>query len=179
MTTYVVTDYDGCDYITAGKRYEATPTGNRFVIVNDFKDKIFIALKNSFHLSGYDWTVIEDLDTPKIWGEMTDAEKGAMLLAHHEGKVIQCLYHKCDGWVDIGDPIWAFEGRYRIKPEPVVGEAVLHGGGDYGCGNACFSDEDIECDTHTLTLPTLDGDLVTGEFANEDGMKVVIEEKQK
>lgn len=62
-------------------------------------------------------------DEPKKWGEMTDAEKGALLLAHHEGKVIE-------SWSGIGSPVkgigewghcdeddlWISLDFYRVKP---------------------------------------------------------------
>ena len=56
-------------------------------------------------------------DTPKTWGEMTEAEKGALLLAHHEGKVIQTRAPDETSWVDI-EP--SFDGTtlaYRVRPE--------------------------------------------------------------
>ena len=59
-------------------------------------------------------------DAPKLWRDMTDAEKGALLLAHHEGKVIE--RHYFDGWrsvVKIGHDGIA----YRVRPEPKI-EAV-------------------------------------------------------
>lgn len=76
--------------------------------------------------------VAVDLDEPKTWGEMTDAEKGALLL-HGE----------------------LFEG-----------------------GVSPFSTIWIDDDTHTLTLPTLDGNLVCGEFTDKDGNTVKVEEKK-
>lgn len=59
-----------------------------------------------------------------------------------------------------------------------MGEVVLHG---IPLDNVNLSfDSAYNGDSpYTLTLPTLDDKLVTGEFTNEDGMKVVIEEKQK
>lgn len=60
-------------------------------------------------------------DTPKLWRDMTDAEKGAMLLAKHDGKTIQ-FKSKLFGWID-----WDCETSLsesvvpvRIKPTPKV-----------------------------------------------------------
>lgn len=106
-------------------------------------------------------------DTYKTWREMTDDEKGALLLAYHEGKEI---YYKSPG--DFGfnycmNPTWDDDCAYRIKPSPVVGEVVLTGKGAqewiFGSGTFHVSS------THRLTLPTLDGDPVTGEFTGPDG----------
>lgn len=170
MTTYVVTDYDGLPNITAGKRYKVISRTNLFFTIHD-------DVNSPTGVPRVDhgrWTVIEEPDTPKTWGEMTDAEKGALLLAHHEGKVIQLLLSN-GFWAD-ARPDWADDTTYRINPDPVVGEVVLTAYYD-GSGPIYFGDG-MSDPTNTLTLPTLDGKLVTGEFANEDGMKVVIEEKK-
>jgi hypothetical protein len=56
---------------------------------------------------------------PKKWQDMTPEEKGALLLAHHEGKEIQiwCV----DEWVTSRDPAWAGHCTYRVEPpEPRV-----------------------------------------------------------
>lgn len=109
--------------------------------------------------------VAVDLGEPKTWGEMTDAEKGALLLAYHD-------------WIDI-EPEWSDHVPYRIKPEPVVGEVVLYG--DQSRGISDFEFTRVQCnqyDTHTLTLPTLDGNLVCGEFTDKDGNTVKVEEKK-
>ncbi|MCI5040048.1 MAG: hypothetical protein MRY81_10225 [Donghicola eburneus] len=59
---------------------------------------------------------------PKTWGEMTDAEKGALLLAkHHYGKVIQRLFYtntKLGWWKDTRFENPRDGSVYRVKPEP-------------------------------------------------------------
>lgn len=62
-------------------------------------------------------------DTPKLWRDMTPEEKGALLLAHHEGKVIQ--YFSCGVWED-GPPRWFDNVAYRIKLEPKRETVVLY-----------------------------------------------------
>lgn len=57
-------------------------------------------------------------DTPKTWGEMTNAEKGELLLADHEGRTIQ-LWHTRGGWVDSVEFGAVEDIAYRIKPKPV------------------------------------------------------------
>ena len=61
-------------------------------------------------------------DTPKIWHDMTDAEKGALLLAHHEGKVIEILMPVGSYWREIGvneTTHFCTNSIYRIRPEPM------------------------------------------------------------
>jgi hypothetical protein len=52
---------------------------------------------------------------PKLWKDMTPEEKGALLLAHHEGKDIESF-----GGTDWyrAYPSWADDVAYRVKPEP-------------------------------------------------------------
>jgi hypothetical protein len=55
---------------------------------------------------------------PKLWKDMTREEKGALLLAEHEGKVIEAFgVSYPDVWYET-DPCWDDECPYRIKPEP-------------------------------------------------------------
>jgi len=57
-------------------------------------------------------------DKPKIWRDMTPEEKGALLLAHHEGKDIEAFgVSYLDRWEDIYF-ICDKDCAYRVKPEP-------------------------------------------------------------
>jgi hypothetical protein len=62
----------------------------------------------------------------KLWKNMTDAEKGALLLAHHERKVIEgTRLDVPDDWrvTVIGlDHI-----AYRVRPEPKIEKVVIDG----------------------------------------------------
>lgn len=58
---------------------------------------------------------------PKTWGEMTDAEKGALLLAQQEGKVIEIgcyIGGPAEFWSAEKNPCWCNPHCYRIRPEP-------------------------------------------------------------
>lgn len=79
---------------------------------------------------------------PKKWREMTPEEKGALLLAHHEGKVIE---YYCDVWKACAsnNPVWANNDAYRVKPEPVVETMSL-----YRCGI-----------TYKITCTVIDGEI--------------------
>jgi len=96
--------------------------------------------------------------TPKLWRDMTPEEKGALLLAAHEGKVIE--------WIDIDPELRAFNDdnwrscaavgkfdryAYRVKPEPKV-DTVAIGWDGSGPAKGVFC-----CDTHRITFNLIDG----------------------
>ena len=94
---------------------------------------------------------------PKLWRDMTPEEKGALLLAYHEGKVIEYHAHYLLTWVVIqGRPPWSDDYAYRVKPEPVIETVTLYGGGvkDMVWAN-CRRGEDL--DTHRITFTLIDG----------------------
>jgi hypothetical protein len=65
---------------------------------------------------------VDTTDTPKLWRDMTDAEKGELLLAHHEGKEIECNID--NGVWFYSDPQWNAAHAYRIKPKAPKVEKV-------------------------------------------------------
>lgn len=74
-------------------------------------------------IAARDWDIVaeapgsvEASDSPTLWRDMTPEQKGALLLAHHEGKVIE---NSLDGitWI-AAKPYWADNYAYRVRPEP-------------------------------------------------------------
>jgi len=57
---------------------------------------------------------------PKIWEDMTPEEKGALLLAEHEGKTIEWRALVSVPWREQRRkmPEYHFNLYYRVKPEP-------------------------------------------------------------
>jgi len=99
-------------------------------------------------------------DTPTIWADMTPEQKGALLLAHHEGKTIQRSYSGV--WATVHQPF--FHGlAYRIKPEPKRETAALYGrmytSTVYPDG-VFDADHRPRCagDTHLITFDTINGE---------------------
>lgn len=90
--------------------------------------------------------------TPKLWRDMTPEEKGALLLAAHEGKVIENRNEEVE-WGVVEYPAWYDYVSYRIKPEPKVETVTL-----YGKPDTCHS-WDVYCDgdTHRITFNLIDG----------------------
>jgi hypothetical protein len=64
------------------------------------------------------------VDTPKLWRDMTDAEKGALLLAYHDDEVIDYFSHSTV-WRSIDQPMWNPGYAYRIKPKAPKVEKIV------------------------------------------------------
>jgi len=101
---------------------------------------------------------------PKIWRDMTPEEKGALLLAHHEGKVIEfCrprITPNCPAPVWTAQhPIWTGGLAYRVRPERETVELV---GADFGKGASVawrFSQTGFYGKTdHRIIFDTVDGE---------------------
>lgn len=101
-----------------------------------------------------EWTDTPADDTPVLFRDMTPAEKGALLLANHEGKPIQCFVN--GEWIRKSHGVWSKVHAYRVKPaEPVVETVTMY----YPDGVIYF-----ECDgggrgggTHRITFNLIDG----------------------
>lgn len=98
----------------------------------------------------------------KLWKDMTPEEKGALLLAYHEGKVIEWCYgltFRMSGSSDKRgmEPCWNPEYYYRVKPKPVVTEVVMIGGFDHR-DSWGFGEGQLNPDTHKITFNLVDGE---------------------
>lgn len=92
---------------------------------------------------------------PKTWGEMTPEEKGALLLAHHEGKPIENTATRNGSWI-VSTPYWASEFAYRVKPhEPKVEKVTGH----YWRFEEMnlFSGANVYMSSHRITFNLIDG----------------------
>jgi len=66
-------------------------------------------------------------DDHKRWRDMTPEEKGALLLAHHEGKVIEYFSTVCEGvWESVICHEWCSGIAYRVRPEPIRETITFH-----------------------------------------------------
>lgn len=102
------------------------------------------------------WTfrIIYRASDPKLWKDMTPEEKGALLLAHYEGKVIE--YFSKAGppeWVAC-NPTFADEYAYRIIPEPKIETVTVYGAPRHQV-QWCY--EKCVLDTHRITFNLIDG----------------------
>lgn len=110
------------------------------------------------------WTPVDEVDptmlfrivsraTPKTWGEMTDEEQGALLLADHRGEVVEVWGG--NGWWSPCS-VGRYQGSaYRVRPpEPKQETVTIYGAPSknvqwclYQCG----------IDTHRITFDVIDG----------------------
>lgn len=92
---------------------------------------------------------------PTLWRDMTPEEKVALLLAAHEGKVIEYTY---EGWYEWGNadideyPLWLDSVSYRVKHEDVRETVAI-----YGKSGTVWGVDRMLRDTHRITFDTIDG----------------------
>ncbi len=130
MKVYAKADSVDRNYLTAGKLYEViNEDGKLLYIVCDDGVKTICKWGGCAHLDGGLWERVEPTriisrasNTPKTWGEMTDAEKGALLRANLRGDLQFSDYNSSKGhpggWNDKSNWFFADDTYYRIKPEP-------------------------------------------------------------
>jgi hypothetical protein len=137
----------------------------KFPWVNEYKYAVVKELEEGSVTIDYyrkDGGVIENLTyssrslvlaPPKTWGEMTPAEKGELLLAHHEGQTIEWSdpRDREDTWDSESIVLWVDFMAYRIRSEV---ETVTM----YGSVNRLFSGCRVGPDTHEITYDVIDGE---------------------
>lgn len=150
-------------YVTVGKQYTIR-RGGQFM---DDEGDLCGGHTNVFRI------VSRASDTPKTWGEMTDEEKGAILLAGHEGRPI-------DLWTSRGEWITAIAFSacdniaYRVRPPEPKRETVTLYGAPSKHIQWCL--EQCGLDTHRITMPFFDGNIPAGTYTSEEGETIIVEE---
>ena len=131
------------DTWTVGKQYTMTDCGLECNFTQPQQSSI-----STFRI------VSRAADTPKLWRDMTPEEKGALLLAHHEGKVIEFWNGVSWRIVYCGIPSWFEDDAYRIRPKPNRETVTVHWGKEWGftLGHGPSSR-----DTHRITFDLIDG----------------------
>ena len=89
---------------------------------------------------------------PKLWRDMTPEEKGALLLANHEGRTIERWVDESLGW-KIVPPQWRREHAYRVRPEPKRETVALY----FGELKQGALLRKVRTDTHRITFDLIDG----------------------
>lgn len=121
------------------------------------------------YLSDYPDTISAEIgglyEEPKIWRDMTPEEKGALLLAHHEGGSIQRYCKIRKEWVDASLHCGQ-RYAYRVKPEPKVETVALDLCGKDGW-SACEFALGERQGRYTITFDTIDGKPDTSSIKME------------
>ena len=114
---------DGCEQLWNGDgtvMHEAGDESHDYIIAEEV-DHYHVIYRAQFNMT-HDYRPelaervfpVKKNDTPKLWRDMTPEEKGALLLAHHEGKVIEA--NDGDGWWEVPHPGWSDTFPYRVRP---------------------------------------------------------------
>ncbi len=117
-------------------------------------------------------TDLTKIDT--LFGNLDDATKGALLLAHHRGDVIE---FRKEGWLAWGistKPSFNRYEAYRVYAAPVIGTAKFHGPGPMYHSLHPYKDDQTGYAV-SVTFPTSDGNHVPGVYTSDDGLQIVIE----
>lgn len=99
----------------------------------------------------------------KLWRDLTDTEKGALLLAYHEGKVIQWSYNQdvfvVSSSTEKGSrPCWSDDIAYRVKSKPVVEQVKMYTGKSTGPWGHTADNSSVKR-THAITFNIVDGEF--------------------
>ena len=138
---------DGCEQIWYGDGTVMAENGDEShdYIIAEWVDHCHVSDRSEFK--------------PKPWRDMTPEEKGALLLAHHEGEVIVARL-KEGPWLLAENPSWQNDYTYRIRPPEPKRETVEVCGGvdrDYH-GDPHFFHYPEAAQTHRITFDIVDGE---------------------
>ena len=109
-----------------------------------------------------------------MFGELDDATKGALMLAHHNGAVIE-MKTASFPLIEM-DPCWADNRVYRVRPPaPVVVPKTFHGSMSAGSNVYTYRSFGEFTYPATFTFPTIDGKHVAGVYTSPAGHTITIE----
>jgi hypothetical protein len=142
----VVTNCTGAIEKYNGENGTVTGFGTHTVVCNMDNYKKFLFFYHS---------EVELLEETKTWGEMTPEEKGALLLAHHEGKTIEFFSVDARKWYE-GTPRWSYWVSYRVKPEPKAETIECQWSYEKGGKDGYTHPKNSEA-THKIVFDVVDG----------------------
>lgn len=137
---------DVVEYIDTGAKQTVVGTDHngRFVGDRCIEGESWLSERNC-------WRLVSRAQ-PTIWRDMTPEEKGALLLAAHEGKAIEFMNDFDTPEWKKAAPKWASWCYYRVKPEPVRETVSGWWNGKNFHNTANYVDR-----THRITFDTIDG----------------------
>jgi hypothetical protein len=129
----------------SGRQTVGTPYGTGFSYVNAKGESLGVLTS---------WRIISRApsdETPKLWRDMTDAEKGALVLARYRGYVIAWWNDVEKQWSTKPVEYWADYVAYRVH-DPKVETVTI-----YGRPDVEWVWDRCDYDTHRITFATIDG----------------------
>lgn len=95
-----------------------SPFGS-LAVLNDTENDFFCSSESKYVLKS---------SSPKTWKDLSDEEKGVLLLAYHDGKTIEFQTAWSNSWYPaVSKGITWFDDRaFRVKPEPVVEKVTMY-----------------------------------------------------
>lgn len=100
--------------------------------------------------------VAEWIENDTKWSDLSPEQKGALLLAHHQGEKIEYRYSTEGTWHVVRRPTWDPEAFYRVKPHgPKRETKTIYGGKDRDWN---FDGYQSTCDTHIIIFDMIDGE---------------------
>lgn len=96
-------------------------------------------------------------EKPTIWKNMTDAEKGTLLLAKYRREIIQ-KWCEINGWWDCANPAFLHDAAYRVAPKkPKVDKTVFF----CNCRGGSLTELQYVHHTHKIILTLINGVPIT------------------
>ncbi len=142
------------------------------IFCEDLDDRFDVDCSHVFRL------VSRAAATPKTWGEMTDEERRDISFSAMSGQVIDINAY--GGWVewDGKTPLCETHQAIRVRPpEPKRKTVTLYGGVSGRQAMIWMTGRRGDPhDTHSLTLPLLDGNIPAGTYTSEAGETIIVEE---
>jgi len=98
----------------------SNPNYNRYTISSIRAGEYYEGGKEGALVGTPIWRIVSRAgDTPPPFGEMSDAEQGALLLAAHRGEVIE-LHAGCFGWIEWDGVGSLFEAHQPVRVRPAI-----------------------------------------------------------
>lgn len=99
----------------------------------------------------------------KLWKDMTNEEKGALLLAHHQKSVIEYFStSQCD-WCPVLDnkPTWGANECYRVQPKTITHQVWWSPN-----GATVYRPANLSCYDKVITFTLMDDECIDVKVEN-------------
>lgn len=137
---------DVVEYVADGGKYKVKKIG----ILKSMQSGLDIEYMGFWDSTGTKFRIITRASRP--FNTLTAEEKGELLLANHEGKIIEMSIDGGETWERSYTPQWIGSACYRVK-EDEVKEVVIYSMSDL----TTWLDKEYGLDTHRITFNLVNG----------------------